>query len=331
MFLRSALPLVLALAVSAAAQTVEVESAQVQPRFIIENASVADLSGLTWMGGDSFAAVSDKRNLIQLLKLHIDGRTGAITGGAFGNVADVPAKARDFEGIAWIASTKAFFLSAESGASVLRFVPGSAAARAVSVPGIFSKARLNLGIESLTWSAATRQFWIANEEALKPDGPVSGAEVGTLVRLQKLDAKFRPLAQYAWRTEPAAFRYGNAGSGVSDLCLLPDGQLIVLERGFGTSGLRLRLFLADFRGAADTSRVPSLAAAKVVPASKTPLFDEGTGFTNFEGLALGPPLADGWRSLIVLADSNGTATHTFLALRVRFTGNRARDLPPDRR
>jgi hypothetical protein len=237
----------------------------------------------------------------------------------------VPANASDFEGLAWVPTEKAFYLSAEEGNSVIRFVPGARTATTLPMPAIFAKARPNLSLESLTWSEATRQFWIANEEALASDGPVSSAVAGTLVRLQKFDAKFRPLAQYAWRTEPAAFRYGNAGSGVSDLCQLPNGQLIVLERGFAEGGLHLRLFLAGFTGATDISRWPRLDGATPVTAGKTFLFEETTGFINFEGLTLGPPLANGWRSLIVIADSNGTSTHTFLALKLRFDAKAARE------
>ena len=76
--------------------------------------------------------------------------------------------------------------------------------------------------------------------------------------------------------------------------------------------------------AANTSRVPRFAGANPVPARKTLLFEESTGFTNFEGIALGAPLPDGWRSLILVADSNGSATHTFLALKVRFSMGKRR-------
>ena len=301
----------------AAAQSVEIKAAEGPRTFVIENSSVSDLSGIAWLGNDAFAAVSDKRNVIQLLTLKIDKTTGAITSGQFDAPAEVPAKVRDFEGVAWVSAEKAFYISAETGSSVIRFVPGAPTVRSLPVPAIFARARPNLSLESLTWNDTARQFWIANEEALEPDGPVSSREAGTIVRLQKLDAKFRPLAQYAWRTEPAAFRYGHAGSGVSDLCLLPDRHLIVLERGFSAGGLHLRLFLADFAGATDTTRISALARAECVVAKKTLLFEEMTGFINFEGLTLGPALEDGSRSLIVVADSNGTSTHTFLALKVR--------------
>lgn len=322
---RATVLLVLGLAVSAAAEPVEIKRPEGQARFTIESPAVTDLSGIVWTGGDSFAAVSDKRNVIQFLTLQIDRTSGEITSGRFEGTRDVPGRVRDFEGIAWVSAAKTFYISAEEGHSVIRIMSGATAPRTLPVPEIFAKARPNLSLESLTWSDTAQQFWIANEEALRPDGPLSSRETGTFVRMQKLDAKFRPLAQYAWRTEPAAFRYGNAGSGVSDLCLLPDGQLIVLERGFAEGGLHLRLFLADFTRATDIARMPSLDGVDFIAGRKTLLFEETTGFINFEGITLGPPLAGGWRSLIAVADSNGTSTHSFLALKVRLASPRPDD------
>jgi Esterase-like activity of phytase len=326
---RLLLPLVVfGCALARAGTGVEVAAVGEDPRFRIEGPGVSDLSGLTWTGGDAFAAVSDKRAVVQQLTLKIDRATGRITSGALGPVAEMPVEGGDFEGIAWVAREKAFYLSTEKGPSIIRWMPGTSEVRTLPVPGAFRSARLNLGIESITWDETVRQFWIANEEALATDGPVGSAATGSLVRLQKFDAAFRPLAQYAWRTEPAAFRYGNAGSGVSDLCLLPSGQLLVLERGFAGLGLQLRLFLADTMRATDVSKWPRLEGTSPVVVTKTLIHEEPTAFLNFEGLTLGPPLAQGWRSLILVADSNGAATHTFLALKIRFASKAATPSPP---
>ena len=304
---------------AAVAQRVAVEKVDGQEAFAIESADVSDLSGLVWTGGDTFYAVSDHPNVLVALTLKIDLATGRIVSGKIGEPIPVPSDARDFEGVTYVAAERAFYISAETGHTVVRFTPGQPRAERLPVPPIFAQARKNLSLESITWNDTARQFWIANEEALVPDGPVAGAEAGSLVRLQRLDAKFRPVAQYAWRTEPASFRFHGAGNGVVDLCALPDGGLLVLERGFGAGGLHARLFLADFQNATDTTRRPALAGADCIPARKIPLFDQPTGFTNFEGLALGPTLADGTRSLLLIADSNGGTTHAFLPLKIRLT------------
>ena len=88
--------LVPGLAATAAQATVEVERAGGQSRFTIEDSSVSDLSGITWIAGDEFAAVSDKRRIVQRATLRIDRATGAITGGKLGNVEEVTASAGDF-------------------------------------------------------------------------------------------------------------------------------------------------------------------------------------------------------------------------------------------
>jgi hypothetical protein len=301
---------------NAGTQDVTVEKIEGQPRFFIESAAVTDLSGITWTGGNTFFAVADHPNRIVPITLKIDRATGRIGRGEFGAPVPIQATVSDFEGITYVTETKTFYISAEEGNAVISFQAGDITAKLQPVPRIFSQARKNLSLESITWNDAARQFWIANEEALRSDGPLSGA-IGTLVRLQQLDANFRPVAQYAWRTEPASFRFRDSGNGVSDLCLLPDGRLIVLERGFSSTGLHLRLFLADFKGSTDISKLPALAGTDFIPARKTLLFEEATGFTNFEGLTLGPILEDGSRSLIAIADSNSGSTHAFLPLKLR--------------
>jgi hypothetical protein len=297
------------------AQEVSIAKVEEQPLFTIENAAVNGLSGIVWTGGDQFYVVSDHPAQLVPLTLKIDRATGRIESGEIGAPMAVKAAASDFEGVAYVAATKTFYISAETGNAVVSFKPGGAA-QLQPVPSVYAQARKNLSLESITWNDRDAHFWIANEEALLPDGPLSGAQ-GTLVRLQQLDAKFRPVAQYAWRTEPAGMRFHNTGNGVSDLCLLPDGKLIVLERGFGFGGLHLRLFLADFKGATDTSKMPALADADIMPAGKVLLFEQATGLINFEGIALGPKLDDGSWSLILIADSNGGSAHAFLPLTLR--------------
>jgi hypothetical protein len=301
------------------AQEVAIEKAEGQPRFTIESAAVTDLSGITWAGGNLFYAVADHPNLLVPITLEIHSATGRIVRGNFGTPIPVQTPVSDFEGVAYVAATKTFYISAEERPAVISFQPGDAV-QLQPVPRIFSEAAKNLGLEAITGNDTAGRFWIANEEALRPDGPLSGT-TGTLVRLQQFDAQFRPVAQYAWRTESAAFRFRNSGNGVSDLCLLPDGRLLVLERGFAFGGLQVRLFLADFKGATDVSEQLSLVDVDFVPAQKTLLFEELTGFVNYEGIALGPTLDDGSRSLILIADSNGGRSHTFLPLKLR-TGPR---------
>ena len=80
--------------------------------------------------------------------------------------------------------------------------------------------------------------------------------------------------------------------------------------------MRARVFLADLAGATETGSMETLAGEAVKVAGKTLLMDLPSGFTNYEGMCAGPVLADGSRSLILVADSGGPGRHAFLALRL---------------
>ncbi len=102
---------------------------------------------------------------------------------------------------------------------------------------------------------------------------------------------------------------------------LPNGKLLALERVITRLGLVVKIYEIDFSGAADISRLPSLAdGSTFVPLKKTLLYDHPTLTANFEGITLGPELEEGWRSLILVADSGSAPTHMFMALRIRFAG-----------
>ena len=303
-------------ALAHAAAPISIEHVAGQAAFTLDG-EITDLSGLAWIGGAEFMAVSDKTNALLPVTLHIDPASGAIRSGEFGAAIPVAAGHWDFEGLAYVAATRTFYISTEFPPGILTYRRGAAAAKAMPLPRIFAQARENLSMESIAWDGTVRKFWTANEEALEPDGPLSDAKAGSVVRLLCLDPAFKPLAQYAWRTEPCTMRFGG-GSGVCDLALLPNGTLLVLERGFGFGGLHLRIYAADFTDATNVADLPALDGAKFTLAKKTLLLDEATGFFNFEGLALGPTLSDGSHSLIVIADSHGVTRHTFLPLKIRF-------------
>ena len=127
------------------------------------------------------------------------------------------------------------------------------------------------------------------------------------------------------------YKLGVAATSVSDrgmsvpagrylvTALLPNGELLVLERVVGTFGLSAKIFRAERRGASDIAKIRALEGADYKPAGKTLLFSRATLTNNFEGIALGPKLADGWRSLILIADSGGGTTHFLMPLRIRWS------------
>jgi hypothetical protein len=184
--------------------------------------------------------------------------------------------------------------------------------------------RANFGFEAL--GCLRGEAWTANEEALVSDGPVSSTQAGAWVRLQRFDAQGFPAGQWAYRCDPISGMTDLVDverSGVVDLVPWDRHTVLVLEREFGGAVIpdfRSRLYAVDVSGATDVSSVRMLAAGGFAPAAKTLLWQRGFPFSNFEGMALGPPLSDGRRSLILVSDDGGGVggqNQRLLALAVR--------------
>jgi hypothetical protein len=284
--------------------------------FSLKEESVVGLSGLAWCKGDLYYAVSDRAQALVPLRLTIDPATGMITAGKLEPPVAVKTAFSDFEDIVCDAAGERVFISAEGPPGIAGFTLAGKPLPPVKLPPVFLTARSNLSMEALTRDAATGHVWTANEDTLPGDGEVSSRKEGGLVRLQEFDAKWQPLRQFAWRTETSGLRVHGSGTGVSGLCLLPDGSLLVMERVLAGLIMEVRISLAVFEGATDTSRMPALAGVAFTPAQKVPIFKKITGFTNYEGIAAGPLLKDGSRSLVLVADSGEATTHTFMALKV---------------
>lgn len=297
----------------------EIEGIPDQTNFSFEFRAATDFSGLTWAGGSDYFTVSDKVRAIFPMSIALEPASGKILSASIGTAIPVKTKFGDFEGVAFVPDKQRIYVSCETGDGIFGFDLKKRTVLPVAVPPIFSQARNNKSLESLTYDSTVGNFWTANEEALKCDGPMSGSERGTVVRLQRFDGAFHPTGQFAYVTERSTFRAHGGGTGVSDLALLPNGELLVLERVVGPLGLSVKIFTTDLRGATDISKVPALEGAEYQPAAKTLLFSRATLTNNFEGIALGPPLADGWRSLILIADSGRGTTHYLMPLRIRWT------------
>ena len=295
----------------------KIEAVAGQPDFSVEWDGSTDLSAITWLREDRFFVVSNREKALYPLRLEISPETGRISEAEFGKKIPVKTEESDFEGLIYMPSKNRFYVSTEARSRIVGFDLDGDATFKVEVPKIFRQTRQNKSLESLAWSDERREMWTANEDSLECDGAESGREKGALVRLQRFDGNLAPSGQFAYRTEPSLFRVGHQGTGVTDLALLPNGELLVLERVI-TVGFCVRIFRVELDGATDISKVESLKNADdVKPAKKHLLFEQLSGAVNFEGIALGPTLADGSRSLILVADNGGGPTHHFIPLRLR--------------
>jgi hypothetical protein len=204
-----------------------------------------------------------------------------------------------------------------------RFDAGGGYLGPIQLPAHYSMDHSNAGIESLTVEPDGGYLFACNEEALTIDGAVSSKSAGGTLRLFRRELATGHDEERAYRTEPCGAGGSACSMGVSDMLALSPTQLLVMERGFQTGyGNTVRIFrVDDYTQGTDVLSTPSLGpSTPVLP--KTLVVDIGTlppmGATtpdtqpnpildNFEGLALGPVLADGRRIIFVTSDDNASA------------------------
>jgi hypothetical protein len=209
------------------------------------------------------------------------------------------------------------------------------------IPDVLKSRRPNRGLEALTVEPDGSCIWTANEEALTLDGPAPSTTTGTVVRLVAIPiptaggtATARTAAgavadnnsrQVAYPVDPphefVEFLKGESFSGVVALVALGKGRLLVLERSAarGLPPLENRIYYVDTVGAPDATGVErDLAARPELFVKKRLLWKDALG-CNLEGLALGPALPGGARSLVAIADNGGIGTPTQLVT-FRLTG-----------
>lgn len=175
--------------------------------------------------------------------------------------------------------------------------------------------RPNLGFEGLSTTPDGSTLYAAIENALKQDGPKADSKHSSPARIIAYNLNNHQIEhQYQYNVEPidytGAKKDGFAVNGVSEVLTLDnEGTLLVIERNFVEgAGNTIRLYQVSTAGATDIQGVESLSkySGQIDPASKkliAKLSDHGITIDNFEGLAIGPPLAGG-RLLLMVSDNN---------------------------
>nr|BFD84715.1 esterase-like activity of phytase family protein [Streptomyces sp. Xyl84] len=269
------------------------------------------------------AALSDRSELFTL-----DRRTLKPTGVV--RLADESGAPLDSEGLA-VDRDGTRLVTSETEPSVRRYSRDGRVLDRLPVPAALrvapaGRATANQTFEGLTLLPGGRTLLASMEYAL------SGDDART-VRFQTWrrtgDGPFRLAAQYAYRTDDASL-------GVPEVQAVPDGRLLVLERGFTAGvGNTVRLYLADPRGATDTTGTekltgqpgvrlirktlltdiascPTLGATARQP-QPNPLLD------NIEGMTVTGHDTRGSLRVLLVSDDNANPAQTtrFYSLRVR--------------
>lgn len=280
---------------------------------------VGNLSALTRDTDGSLAALSDRSVLIGL-----DGRSHRPVRAT--KIIDEKGAVLDAEGLA-VEPGGRYLVSSETEPSVRRYDRSGALLGRLPLPKALQvepagRAQSNLTFEGLTLDSGGRTLTAAMEGQLTGDGKDSAGR--PLLRFQTWQrqgsgsrpAPYRLSRQYAYPVD--------AGLGVSEIAALPDGRLLVLERGFTAGvGNTVRLYLADPRRASDVSGVGGLPGGKAVrPARKRLLADLGACpslgapahqpqtnplLDNIEGMAITGRAPGGRLRVLLVSDDNESA------------------------
>ena len=310
----------------APAETNEVIRETGRGQFDFSSEDIRELSGITYLGEDLFAVVSDKGGKLGMASIKIDSKTGEMIGAELSQTLDLEG-GKDLEDLALDPNARRLITVDEANQSIVYhdLLTGKRL-EVITVPDVFKQSRSNLGFESVCVSFAGG-IWAANEEPLKHDGPRATKDEGALIRLQRFNADAKPGGQYAYCVDPHRGKDNllkRAQSGVSGLVALPSGQLIVMERELGGPAIptfRIRLYLVDTAGATDTSKLKSLSKHDIEPVDKKLLYEFNAGLANFEGITLGPRLDDGDYTLILVSDSGDGKRNPQNLLSLRVAGS----------
>ena len=232
-------------------------------------------SGITALGNNRYAVVSDKSETEGFFILHIetDSVKGCITSLENEGFQSSGLPNRDIEGICYRPTTNTVFISGEKDNEVYEYtLDGKRTGQRLEMPDIFKKAGHNYGLESLTYDRKRHLFYTTSERVLKGD---------SLLRIQSFSDNLKPGFCYYYKPdEPISKKHFY---GVSELCALEDGRLLVLERQIHVPKLKL--------GASTIIRIyettptdKPILEKRLVKEFRTRLSLTSRKFANYEGL-----------------------------------------------
>jgi hypothetical protein len=180
----------------------------------------------------------------------------------------------------------------------------------------------NLGFEGMTLSptgtlpasgeplrlfAATESALMQDKEVAKvgENGKIPGAKNRWLHYL--LSQQPEIISEHLYQLDSPPL--GAIEHGIPEIQAIDtSGHFLTLERSFGLTGFRVRIFQATMGGATDTSKIASFKGnATIQPIQKQLVLDLqklGIYIDNLEGMALGARLPDGSQTLLLVSDDN---------------------------
>ncbi len=180
----------------------------------------------------------------------------------------------------------------------------------------------NYVFESLAFDSAHHVLWTIPESTLRKDGQPATPENGLANKLRLMGIGWKTSAVDSLKTfayemdKPSTSRKAETYvMGVSEFCVLPDGQLLVLEREAFIPKIKLgafckcKLYVVNpwqektFPLTENFDEKTPFISKRLLTEWKTGLSLFDRSFANYEGMCLGPQLEDGSQVLILLSDS----------------------------
>lgn len=274
--------------------------------------SAGNYSGITWLGGINYAVANDKSPTagFYLMTIRTDSVTGELLSVSEDSFLTSGQPNRDEEGICYMPQTQTVFVSGEKDQEILEYnLQGQLTGRKLNIPEIFKSIYSNGGFEALTYQAQTHRFWTTSEFTLKVDGqkPTIERKIGNRLRLQSFGDDLQPKEQYWYETDSTAIKKkkGRSIFGVSGLAALDDGRIVVLEREMYFPKRQIGSYcLVKLYMVNPAQQQPGEVLKKsLLTAFRTKMNLTRRNFANYEGICVGPRLADGCQLFILICDS----------------------------
>ena len=281
-------------------------------RHFAETVPAGNYSGIAWLGGSRYAVVNDKSATagFHLMTIRTDSLTGDIMEVRADSFVTAGLPNRDEEGICYVPQTNTVFVSSEQDGEIVEYaMNGTLTGRKLQIPEVFRTAYSNSGFEALTYCAETHRFWTTTEQTLRADGEQPGIKNKTAnrLRLQSFGDDLKPKEQYWYVTDSTDVQgeKGNSLLGVSGMAALGDGRLVVMEREVRHTAkhigsfVHVKLYVVN----PPLHQPGEVLEKQLLTEFRTRINVTARSFANYEGICCGPPLADGRRLLLLVADS----------------------------
>lgn len=274
--------------------------------------SAGNYSGITWLGASRYAIANDKSPTagFYLMTIETDSITGDLLTVREDTFLTSGLPNRDEEGICYMPESQTVFVSGEADQEIIEYnLQGQLTGRKLNIPEVFKTSYKNGGFEALTYQSKTHRFWTTSEFTLKADGekPTIERKIKNRLRLQSFGDDLQPKEQYWYESDSTTIKKqkGRSIVGVSGLAALDDGRIVVLEREMyfpkkqiGSFAL-VRLYVVN-----PTLHKPGEILSKTLLTEfRTKVNLTRRSFANYEGICVGPKLADGRQLLILVCDS----------------------------